>query len=128
MERPRHGSAENLSSREPVNGQPQVGVRANAQCTQAARLMICAAYELNAEGSWRCSADMTRHAQIWARCDQDPPVGCHRDGLVQVKRKAEAMDGDVKAELSDDGPPLKQTKSMGALKIKLKMPRPSQQP
>lgn len=47
---------------------------------------------------------------------------------MQVKRKAEAMDGDVKAEFSDGGPPLKQTKSLGALKIKLKMPRPSQQP
>ncbi|CAK0787464.1 hypothetical protein CVIRNUC_010684 [Coccomyxa viridis] len=68
MERPQHGSAEDLSSREPVNGQSQ------------------------------------------------------------VKRKAEAMDGDVKAEFSDGGPPLKQTKSLGALKIKLKMPRPSQQP
>ena len=55
-------------------------------------------------------------------------MGCHRDGLVQVKRKAEAMDGDIKAELNDGGPPLKQTKSLGALKIKLKMPRPTQQP
>lgn len=44
---------------------------------------------------------------------------------MQVKRKAEAMDGAVKAESNDGGPVLKQTKSMGALKIKLKMPRPT---
>ena len=67
-------------------------------------------------------------AKVQSNCYQVSPAGCQRDIIVQVKRKAEAMDGVVKAELSDGGLPLKQTKSMGALKIKLKMPRPSQQP
>ena len=48
---------------------------------------------------------------------------------VQVKRKAEAIQADLTPEPSDSGPTLKQSKSMGnAFKIKLKMPRPTQQP
>ena len=46
---------------------------------------------------------------------------------VQVKRKADSMD--ATPELSDSEPPLKQSKPLGtALKIKLKMPRPTRQP
>ena len=67
-------------------------------------------------------------AKVRSDCNQVSPAGCQQDVVVQVKRKAEVMDGNVKAELSDVEPPMKQTKSMGALKIKLKMPRPSQQP
>ena len=81
-------------------------------------LTDCAAVVLSTKGCWpRCDSTAIKYQQ------QDA-----KEIVVQVKRKAEAMDGDVKAEFSDGGPPLKQTKSLGALKIKLKMPRPSQQP
>ena len=132
MERPQHGSAEDLSSREPVNGQSQVQICAHSQCTHQMPLQTVQQSCLSAKGRWRClqMSDKARKelAKVQSKCYQVSPAGCQGDIIVQVKRKAEAMDGVVTAELSDGGPPLKQTKSMGALKIKLKMPRPSQQP
>jgi len=48
---------------------------------------------------------------------------------VQVKRKAQAIQTDLTPEPSDSGATAKLSKSMGnPFKIKLKMPRPLQQP